>query len=215
MRINFWNKAWEEGNIGFHQSEINPALLNHWPSLKSGSSVLVPLCGKSRDLLWLEEQGLDVIGVEFVDSAVVDFFHENDLGWEESVQHGYRCYRCLQRNIRIFVADFFQFADDYRGPKADSLYDRAALVALPPDMRADYVPACMRLLSTSAQVLLVTMKYEPDTMEGPPFSVDPSEVDHLWNNRLTVVDQVDMLSSMPRAQASGVQRLEEYFWVLA
>jgi len=81
MRVNFWIKAWNEGNIGFHLTDKHPALEKFWPSLEAGASVLVPLCGKSQDLLWLEESGLDVIGVEFVESAVLDFFRENSLDW--------------------------------------------------------------------------------------------------------------------------------------
>ncbi len=49
-------------------------------------------------------------------------------------------------------------------------------------------------------------------MEGPPFSVTPQEVENLWEGRLKLVEQVDMLAEMPRAWASGVQRLDEYFW---
>ena len=78
-----------------------------------------------------------MIGVEFVESAVLDFFRENSLDWEETVQYGHPCYRVHGRNIRIFATDFIQFADDYSGRPFDSLYDRAALVALPADMRAD------------------------------------------------------------------------------
>ena len=214
MRINFWVKAWGESNIGFHQTDIHTALKKYWPDLDAGDSVLVPLCGKSRDLLWLEERGLDVIGVEFVKSAVIDFFRENDLDWTETVEYGHSCYRAHGRNLRIFVADFIQFADDYNGPPLHSLYDRAALVALPEDMRADYVTACEKLLTTSAQGLLVTMEYEPQAMEGPPFSVPCVEVERLWKGKLDLVEQVDILSSMRRAVASGVQRLDEYFWVL-
>ena len=214
MRVNFWIKAWGEGNIGFHLADIHPALKKYWPKLKAGSSVLVPLCGKSRDLLWLEERGLDVIGVEFVRSAVLDFFRENSLDWEETTQYGHPCYRVCGRNIRLFVADFIQFADDYSGQSLDSLYDRAALVALPQDMRADYVEACRKLLTDSPRGLLVTMKYDPEAMEGPPFSVEPREVERLWEGQFAVVEQVDMLSSMPRAVALGVQGLDEYFWVL-
>jgi thiopurine S-methyltransferase len=212
--VNFWIKAWNEGNIGFHLADIHPALETYWPSLQAGTSVLVPLCGKSRDLLWLEERGLDVIGVEFVESAVLDFFRENSLEWEETVQYGHPCYRVRGRNIRIFVTDFIHFADDYSGLPLDSLYDRAALVAMPADMRADYVPACRKLLTASARGLLVTMQYDSEAMEGPPFSVEPGEVERLWKGQFTVVEQVDMLSSMPRAVASGVQRLDEFYWVL-
>ena len=214
MRVNFWIKAWNEGNIGFHLTDKHPALEKFWPSLEAGASVLVPLCGKSQDLLWLEESGLDVIGIEFVESAALEFFRENSLDWEKIVEYGHPCYRVRGRNIRIFVTDFIRFADDYNGQPLDSLYDRAALVALPADMRPDYVSACRKLLTASPRGLLVTMQYEPEAMEGPPFSVEPGEVDRLWEGQWAVVEQVDMLSSMPRAVASGVQRLDEYFWVL-
>ena len=214
MRINFWIKTWDKSNIGFHQADIHPALKKYWPELEAGNSVLVPLSGKSLDLLWLEERGLDVIGIEFVESAVLDFFRENELEWEKTVQYGHPCYRVRGRNIRIFATDFIQFAKDYDGQPMDSLYDRAALVALPKDMRADYVAACEKLLNSSSQGLLVTMEYEPLAMEGPPFSVPNEEVERLWKGQLTLVEQVDMLPSMPRAVASGVQRLDEYFWIL-
>jgi len=213
MRINFWIKTWRKGNIGFHLADIHPALDKYWPKLEAGTSVLVPLCGKSRDLLWLDEQGLDVTGVEFVESAVLDFFRENKLDWEEKVQYGHKCYRACGRNIRIFVSDFIQFAEDYTGQAMDTLYDRAALVALPEDMRGDYVAACEKLLTPSPQGLLVTLEYEPIAMEGPPFSVKTAEVERLWNGQLVLIEQVDMLSSMPRAIASGVRRLDEYLWV--
>jgi thiopurine S-methyltransferase len=213
MRINFWIKTWGESNIGFHLADVHPALKKYWPELDAGTSVLVPLCGKSRDLLWLEERGLDVIGVEFVESAVLDFLRENSLTWEESEQYGHKCYSVCGRNIRLFVSDFIHFADDYSGQPMDTLYDRAALVALPEDMRAGYVAACEKLLTTPPQGLLVTLEYEPIAMEGPPFSVAATEVERLWRGKLILVEQVDMLSSMPRAIASGVQRLDEYLWV--
>jgi thiopurine S-methyltransferase len=213
MRINFWIKTWGKGNIGFHLADFHPALDKYWPELVAGTSVLVPLCGKSRDLLWLEERGLDVTGVEFVESAVLDFFRENSLAWEATVQYGHKCYSACDRNIRIFVSDFILFAKDYSGQPMDTLYDRAALVALPEDMRPDYVAACEKLLIAPPQGLLVTLEYEPISMEGPPFSVAAEEVVRLWKGQLVLVEQVDMLSSMPRAIASGVQRLDEYLWV--
>jgi thiopurine S-methyltransferase len=213
MRVNFWIKAWGEGNTGFHQADTHHALAKYWPSSLPGTTVLVPLCGKSRDLLWLEERGLDVIGVEFVASAVLDFFRENKLAWEETTEFGHRCYRACERNIRIFVTDFIRLAEDYDGPRLDTLYDRAALVALPEDMRAPYVAACSKLLTGAPRGVLISLKYEPEAMEGPPFSVSAGEIDHLWQGKLELVERVDMLSTMPRAIASGVQGLEEYVWV--
>ena len=212
MRVNFWIKTWGKKNIGFHQAEIHAALEKYWPVQEAGTTVLVPLCGKSLDLLWLEELGLDVIGVEFVESAVLDFFRENKLEWRESPQYGHRCLQACERNIRIFITDFIELANDYDGQPMATLYDRAALVALPEDMRAAYVAACRKLLSNTFHGLLVTLEYEPIAMEGPPFSVTPQEVEELWNGSTKLVEQVNMLADMPRAVASGVQRLDEYFW---
>ncbi len=214
MRINFWLKAWREGNIGFHQADFHPALEQHWPALGPGRTVLVPLCGKSSDLLWLEQQSLDVVGVEFVESAVLDFFRENQLAYERSTEHGHPCFRARDRSIRIFVTDFFRLADDYQGERFDSLYDRAALVALPADMRGAYVAACRKLLGPTPRGLLITMHYEPESMEGPPFSVEPAEVERLWAGLFEPVGQADILSSMPRAMAAGVERLEETHWAV-
>ena len=213
MRVNFWNKLWGEGNIGFHQAYIHAALEKYWPTLEPGTTVLVPLCGKTLDLLWLEERGLDVVGVEFVESAVLDFFKENNLSWNKTEEYGHPCYRASDRNICIFASDFIQLANDYEGPPLASLYDRAALVALPEDMRPAYVAACRKLLTETPQGLHVTLNYEPESMEGPPFSVPPEAVRQLWQNELELVEQVDMLASMPRAVALGVQSLEEHFWV--
>ncbi|MGD8384494.1 MAG: thiopurine S-methyltransferase [Lysobacterales bacterium] len=212
MRINFWLKTWNEGNIGFHQAQIHAALENHWPQLPAGTQVLVPLCGKSRDMLWLEERGFDVTGVEFVESAVRDFFSESGLAFEKTEQYGHPCYQAEDRNIRLFCTDFIQLAEDYDGPKFPALYDRAALVALPHDMRPPYVAACRKLLGPAPKGLLVSMTYEPQSMEGPPFSVEPGEVEHLWGDDLELIGTTDMLASMPRAVAAGVERLDEYFW---
>lgn len=212
MRINFWLKTWNEGNIGFHQAQIHAALEAHWPDLPAGTRVLVPLCGKSRDMLWLEARGLEVTGVEFVESAVREFFHENELEFEQDEAWGHRCYRAVGRNIRIFCTDFIELADDYEGEPFQALYDRAALVALPHDMRPPYVAACRKLISDAANGLLVSMTYEPQSMEGPPFSVEPGEVEHLWGDKLELLGTADMLASIPRAAAVGVERLDEYFW---
>ena len=138
---------------------------------------------------------------------------ENKLTWEETVQYGHRCYRACERNIRIYVADFIQLSIDYDGLPLETLYDRAALVALPEDMRAPYVKACRKLLVTSFHGLLISLEYDVNAMEGPPFSVTCEEVERLWEAQLDLVEQVDMLSSMPRAIASGVQCLYEYFWI--
>jgi thiopurine S-methyltransferase len=81
MKHRFWNNRWERGEIGFHQAEITPFLSRFFPSLglAKNARVLVPLCGKSLDLLWMREQEYQVVGVELSEQAVSAFFAENGI----------------------------------------------------------------------------------------------------------------------------------------
>ncbi len=81
MEPAFWHKRWADNQIGFHQGQVNSYLQTHWPALglETGSRVLVPLCGKSLDLVWLAGQGYRVLGVELSRRAVEDFFREHGL----------------------------------------------------------------------------------------------------------------------------------------
>ncbi|MDE2388435.1 MAG: thiopurine S-methyltransferase, partial [Betaproteobacteria bacterium] len=95
-------------------------------------------------------------------------------------------------------------------------YDRAALVALPPDMRQRYVNHLLRILPANTQILLVILDYLQHEMAGPPFAVSLQEVAALYQNRaeITVLSQRDVLAQTPRFQERGLSRLEEYVILL-
>ena len=78
MDTDYWRERWARSETGFHQKEINPHLQRFWSALNlaPGSRVFVPLCGKSRDMLWLRGQGHEVVGVEISPLAVEAFFAE-------------------------------------------------------------------------------------------------------------------------------------------
>src|SRR5689334_25114233 len=81
MDPNFWRERWKQGQHGFHRSDVNPALVEHWPrlGLDARAAVFVPLCGKSLDLWWLRDRGHAVTGVELSAIAVRDFFAEANV----------------------------------------------------------------------------------------------------------------------------------------
>lgn len=214
MQPSFWIDNWREGKTGFHQSTVNPALKNFWPKQPPGSSVLVPLCGKSLDMLWLEQQGLEVTGVEIAEQAVLEFCHENGQAFSVNHRPEYISYRLRDRYIRLIVADFIEFAEHYSGERFDSLYDRAALVALPRELRKPYVQACEKLLSDAATGLVVTLEYEQELMQGPPFSVPAEEAQRRWNSRLACVEERDVLGEIGKAAAAGLTHLQEFTWLL-
>jgi thiopurine S-methyltransferase len=213
MKPSFWIDLWREGRSGFHQSIVQPSLEKFWPALAPGSSVLVPLCGKSLDMLWLEQQGLEVTGVELAEQAVKEFCRENGLAFSVSHDDGHTTYHLRNRNIRLIVDDFFSFAEACNGERFDSIYDRAALVALPEEMRKGYVASCRKLLGEKPAGMLITLEYEQELMQGPPFSVPVTEVQRLWPGRLSCVDSYDVLDDLPKARDAGISRLEEYSWL--
>ena len=145
MDSDFWHERWRQNQIGFHQQEINAHLQEFWPSLNlpAGSRVFVPLCGKSRDLLWLRAQEQEVLGVEVSPIAVRDFFDENQLQPEILLLEHYE--RWEEDKLVILCCDFFELnAEDLKGISA--VYDRASLVALPPEMRTRYARHLSQIL---------------------------------------------------------------------
>lgn len=175
MEAGFWHKMWASGVVGFHQADINAFLKTYWPKLglQGAEEVLVPLCGKSLDMVWLAEQGHDVLGVELSQAALDAFLVENQLP-AVPVQHHLFCGYELEK-MTLLCGDFFHLsAPECVDVKA--VFDRAALVALPPLMRQSYAQHLAKVLPAGAKILLVNLEYGDDPSMGPPFSVPEAEV---------------------------------------
>ena len=210
MEASFWHERWQQNQIGFHQPEINPHLQQFWPELglPAGSTVFVPLCGKSADMLWLRAQEYRVVGVELSPMAVDAFFSENRLEptiWEEG---GFRISEA--DGIRLYCGDYFALRPQHLSG-ATGAFDRAALVALPPAMRADYARHLHRLLPPQSRILLVAFEYPQQEMAGPPFSVSEAEVRALYGQEFAVerLHAVDVLAQEPRFREKGLTQLQE------
>ena len=212
MQASFWLESWRNRNIGFHQAATHAALLQCWPQTGAAGLVLVPLCGKTLDMLWLAKRGYDVVGVELAEAAVLEFFSDNQLGYRHSELEGMGCYQAEHHRIRFYVGDFFRFAEAWDGAPFDSLYDRGALVALPLDMRAAYVVACKKLLVARPTGLLISFEYHQQQMPGPPFSVEAAELERYWGGQLQLQARVDAMDALPKARASGLSQLDECWW---
>ena len=178
-----WHDCWEAGRLGFHQLEINPQLMAHWAGLKIdlGASVLVPLCGKSGDMLHLHGLGHQVVGVELSPVACEAFFVENELAFDREVAGAHVRYvgRESAEGLVVICGDYLKVTPELAG-SFDAVYDRAALIALDESMRADYVAVTRALLNDGARGLLQCTEYPPKEKTGPPYSVAPDEVRALY-----------------------------------
>lgn len=216
MNSDFWHERWQLKQIGFHQQDINPYLLRYWPALeiRSGSRVFVPLCGKSQDMLWLRQQGYAVVGVELSEIAVREFFDESALAFEKRRVGALDCYEA--DGITVFCGDFFSL-DILNLGHVDVVYDRAALIALPAELRAAYAAHLRKLIPTQAKTLLVAFEYPQHEMDGPPFSVEASEVITLFgaDYSIRIAEDRDILEKEPRFRAKGITRLHEKVYLLS
>ncbi len=209
----FWHARWQTGQIGFHLGSPHPALVRWYErALTPSSRVLVPLCGKSVDLLWLGDRGMQVVGAELSPLAVADFFREHGLTPEVQPLGGLARYAAA--HVELWLGDFFALDRAMLG-RIDAYYDRAALVALPPDQRERYVTHLARLLPSRARGLVVAFEYHP-TEGGPPFSLPDAEIVRLYERdfSLELLERVDILAAEPRFQERGITSLHETAYAL-
>lgn len=210
MEPQFWHERWAINQIGFNQSEVNPYLQKFWPelNLRPGERVLVPLCGKTIDMRWLIQQGLHVVGVELSEKAVQDFFSEGGMEPRVEVRGQFKVYSV--EACEIWCGDFFALKARDIG-NCSALYDRAALIALPAEMRWRYVECLNRILPADCRGLLISLDYEQSEIAGPPFSVPEEEVMQLFSPewRVKLIVDENVLHKSRKFLDAGASRLIE------
>ncbi len=215
MRPEFWHERWRTGQIGFHQSSFDRQLLRHWPALRlaAGSRVLVPLCGKSLDMLWLREQGHRVVGVELSAVALEAFCMENGIAARRRLRDGFEVYEAA--NLELRCGDFFALTPAALGEVA-AVYDRAALISWSEELRAPYVRHLAELLKPGTQILLHALEYPQAQMAGPPFSLERGEIERLFAPYCSIrqLDRQDILAAEPRLRSRGLSELFEVCYLL-
>ena len=208
MDHSFWHDRWESGRIGFHEGEPNKLLVAHFHALglADGSRIFLPLCGKTRDIAWLLSQGHRVAGAELSERAIAQLFEELEV--EPAISDLGELKRYSAPDIDIFVGDVFALTRAMLGP-VDAVFDRAAFVALPRDMRTAYAPHITHI-SGKAPHLLITFEYDTSVLDGPPFSLQSDELEQRYG------DSYELSTLAMDGVAGGFKGLEalERVWLL-
>jgi len=210
MKASFWHDKWEKNQIGFHESDTNPLLLKHFHelALDKGNRIFLPLCGKTRDIAWLLSEGYRVVGAELSEIAVKQLFEE--LGITPKISNSSGTLLHYQaNNIDLFVGDIFELTADILGD-IDAVFDRAALVALPPETRIRYASHLANITANAPQ-LLICFEYNQSIMNGPPFSIVPSEVEQHYaaNYKLSLLGKPNLEGGL-----KGKVEAVEAVWLL-
>jgi thiopurine S-methyltransferase len=211
----FWLNRWHDQKIGFHQTVVEHDLQEFWPRCAppAGATVLVPLCGKSLDLLWLRARGHRVLGAELSSIAVEQFCLENAVPARRR-QQGMR-QEFTSDGLSIICDNLFRMSTEEVGHIA-AVYDRAALISFNPDMRKQYVHHLTRLTHTGTRTLLLGIEFNQKETAGPPFSLSPQDVEALYASHHDIVplSRRDILAQDARMRDRGVTRLNQTTYLL-
>ncbi len=215
MDATFWLDRWARKQIGFHQPHVSSYLERWWPRVHAPSParVLVPLCGKTLDIVWLRAQGHHVVGVELAPQAISEFFAEHELTPHITRQAPFE--RWDAPGVTLLCGDFFELtpADV---PDIDVVFDRAALIALPAHMRGRYVEHLRKLTTPQTMTLLIGVTYAQHEMNGPPFSVPAAEIETLFgaSHDIELLESVEVLDENPKFRDRGLSRMSEQVYLL-
>jgi thiopurine S-methyltransferase len=205
-----WLARWRDGRIAFHENRPNTLLDRHLARLAGSRRVLVPLCGRSEDLAFLAAHGYEVVGIEVAEQAVREFFELHACTPTVGARGPFTAFTAGP--ITLLAGDFFLTTPELLGP-VDALYDRAALIALPPGLRPRYVQHVRAMLPPEAPGLVITVEYDQRLMKGPPFAVLEPELRALFAGR-----EVELVEERPatgggKCTQSGVPATERCFAV--
>lgn len=192
MDAKFWLDRWRRNDIGFHRETVNPQLERWWPELgvDSRAPVLVPLCGKTKDMTWLARQQQNVVGVELSALAIKAFYAESELSPNIDQVAEFTRYHAAQHTI--LQGNLFDLTAPVVG-EVGAVFDRGALVALEPGTRAAYVDHLLRVVAEDARLLVLVVEYDQQLVAGPPHCVLPEEMALLYGDRC----EIDLLESVP------------------
>ncbi|KAM4028207.1 thiopurine S-methyltransferase isoform 2-T3 [Anomaloglossus baeobatrachus] len=177
-----WKHKWEIKNIGFHEKEIHPLLVEFINEMQYGRTklnIFFPLCGKVVDMKWLADKGHNVVGVDVCEIALKEFFVEQNIPYnEETVDEipGAKVFKSVSGTIALYCCSIYDLSPSVIG-KFDGIWDRAAFVAVNRRDRERYTNVLLSLMAKDCRLLLVTVEYDPKLHKGPPFYVPESDIE--------------------------------------
>lgn len=212
MNKQYWLSKWQSNQIGFNQPKPHPLLIEYFQTLNlpKQSRIFVPLCGISIDMLWLIEQQYQVVGIEISKVACETFFQDYNLDFTVKQQGEFLIY--TGANIELICGDFFKL-DKHTLKEVNAIYDRAALIALPPETREKYAHQLLRITPATSKIFLISITYNPKEMNGPPFSVFADEIAKLYKDTLHQINCKQITNISPHLKDKGLTNACEELYI--
>ena len=117
------------------------------------------------------------------------------------------------KSIDIYLSDFFELKPE-NTPPFKAIYDRASIIALEELDRKKYVDHLIPFLDPAGRILLITLEYNQNQMEGPPYSIPVEEIESIFSpfGSLKLLETCDVLDD--RFRKKGLTHLLEHVFLI-
>ena len=131
--MQLWDMLYQEGKDNWTKEAADQELLKFRSTLtesKTGLDIFLPMCGKTKVMLSLAEEGHRVVGIEWSKVAVEQFFEESNLEYTMQLCSiggaDVTKYKAKEKAVTIYCGDFFAFKQHKLGP-FDCVLDHGSL----------------------------------------------------------------------------------------
>lgn len=195
-RMDFWADQWSSDQAFWHIKEVNPILKkfenNLIPSVTSNTTIFFPLCGKTLDMLYFLEKGYNVVGVEGVETIILEYLNENGLKYDVlNIQHdGAELKVFVSGKLTLICGNYFSTGPlkpssgipEYVTRKGDAVFDRGSMMAILPELVDDYTKVLHRWVKPDGKVLLYAPEFDQNLRPGPPYSLSEKQVNQTYKD---------------------------------
>lgn len=186
--MQLWNKLYKEQKDEWTSEAVDTEVLMFHDIVtngKIGLDILVPMCGRSKIMLSFADKGHRIVGIEWSELAVKQFFEENCLEYTtqpfETGGIQMLAYHASNKAITIYCGDLFAFKDDNLGG-FDCILDHGSIGSFDNTMakRIMYAKLMTSFTKPGGRVLLSIFDYEHAEHPTIPFAVTEEQVVNLY-----------------------------------
>ena len=172
-KSDFWDKCYNDNNIGWDLGSITPVFQDWADNLSEKSKILVPGSGNGYDPLYFSNLGHDVVAVDFSREAI------------KSIKQ-----KANSKNLKINALqyDFFDLKNKFKD-EFDFIVEYTFFCAIDPKKRIDYINIAYDLLKDDGYLIGLFLPLNKDASEGgPPFAVKEDEIKSKFSKKFNLID---------------------------
>ena len=189
-----WEEHWQEQHTPWDVGTPSPNLIAVANDLPGGN-VLVPGCGAGHDVFALKRPDRKIIGLDLAPTAKETF---EKIRTEKQIP---------ESQAKFVCGDYFATIPEEGSPEEgitqntfDLIWDYTFLCALPPSMRQTWAQRTAELLKPGGTLAMLIFPVDPKKEGGPPYAVDPTEINNLLTSHFDQETLTPAKKSIPSRQ---------------